>query len=187
MNAPMPPKEPDIKLPDPEALSRSMADIAARSQKLVAEWMKRQAADGLDLDPLNVSSAFMEMTAKLLSNPSQLMEAQIGLWRDYMTLWQNTARRIWSGEEPAPVISHDPKDKRFADPAWRQNEIFDFIKQSYLLSARYIKRRNLWARSCPPRQPELLASRRVCISCVIAHRISRWIRNLPSVHQQDRL
>ncbi|MDE1883658.1 MAG: class I poly(R)-hydroxyalkanoic acid synthase [Rhodospirillales bacterium] len=138
MNAPLPPKEPDIKLPDAGALSRSMADIAARSQKLVAEWMKRQAAEGLELDPLNISGAFMEMTAKLLANPAQMVEAQMGLWRDYMTLWQNTARRIISGEEPAPVIANDPKDKRFADPAWRQNEIFDFIKQSYLLSARYI-------------------------------------------------
>lgn len=138
MNAPLPPQDPDIKLPDPGVLGRSMADIAARSQKLVTEWLKRQAAEGVDLDPLNISSAFMEMTAQMLSNPAQLMEAQIGLWRDYMTLWQNTARRILSGEEPAPVISHDPKDKRFADPAWRQNEIFDFIKQSYLLSARYI-------------------------------------------------
>ena len=138
MNAPMPPQENDIKLPDAQALGRSMADIAARSQKLVNEWIKRQAAEGMALDPLNVGSAFLEMTAKLLSNPSQLMEAQMGLWRDYMTLWQNTARRIWVGEEPDPVIAHDPRDKRFADPAWRQNEVFDFIKQSYLLSARYI-------------------------------------------------
>ena len=130
--------EPDIKRPDAEALGRSMADIAARSQRLVKEWLKRQAAEGVALDPLNVGGAFMEMTAKLLANPGQLMEAQIGLWRDYVTLWQNTARRIWSGEDPAPVIAHDPKDKRFADPAWKQNEIFDFIKQSYLLSARYI-------------------------------------------------
>ncbi len=138
MNAPMPPKEPDIKLPDAGAISRSMTDIAARSQKLVAEWMKRQLAEGMRMDPLNVSSAFMEMTAKLLSNPTQLVEAHAGLWRDYMMLWSNTARRIITGEDPAPVISHDPRDKRFADPAWRQNEIFDFIKQSYLLSARYI-------------------------------------------------
>ena len=133
---PMP--EPDIKLPDTGALGRSMADIAARSQRLVGEWLKRQAAEGVPLDPLNVGGAFMEMTAKLLSNPHSLMEAQLGLWRDYITLWQNTARRIWSGEDPDPVISHDPKDKRFADPAWKQNEVFDFIKQSYLLSARYI-------------------------------------------------
>jgi polyhydroxyalkanoate synthase len=129
---------PDLKLPDTEAIGRSMADIAARSQKLVTEWLKRQSAEGVALDPLNVGSAFAEMTAKLLANPSQLMDAQLGLWRDYITLWQNTARRIFSNDEPAPVIASDPKDKRFADPAWKQNEIFDFIKQSYLLSARYI-------------------------------------------------
>ncbi|MBB5374091.1 PHA/PHB synthase family protein [Acidocella aromatica] len=132
------PKEPDIKLPDAELIGRSMADIAARSQRIVTDWLKRQASEGVDMDPLNVGNAFIEMTAKLLSNPGHLVEAQFGLWRDYLTLWQNTARRIWSGEEPAPVIAHDPKDKRFADPAWKQNEVFDFIKQSYLLSARYI-------------------------------------------------
>ena len=130
--------EPDIKLPDAERLGRSMTDIAARSQKLVAEWLKRQAAEGVSLDPLNVGGAFQEMTKKLLAHPGSLVEAQFGLWRDYITLWQNTARRIWWNYEPQPVITHDPRDKRFADPAWKQNEIFDFIKQSYLLSARYI-------------------------------------------------
>jgi polyhydroxyalkanoate synthase len=131
------PDEPDIKLPDAEALGRSMADIAQRSQRLVADWLKRQAQEGVELDPLNVGSAFMEMTARLLVNPTQLVTAQLGLWHDYITLWQNTTQRILGHETP-PVITHDPKDKRFADPAWKENEIFDFIKQSYLLSARYI-------------------------------------------------
>jgi len=55
-----------------------------------------------------------------------------------MTLWQNTARRIM-GMDSTPVIEADPKDKRFRDDAWQQSEIFDFIKQSYLLSARYVQ------------------------------------------------
>ena len=131
-------KEPDIKLPNAELIGRSMTDIAARSQRIVTDWLKRQAREGVDMDPLNVGNAFLEMTSKLLSNPSRMVEAQFGLWRDYVTLWQNTTRRMWSGEEPEPVIAHDPKDKRFADPAWKENEVFDFIKQSYLLSARYI-------------------------------------------------
>ena len=129
--------EPDIKLPDAEMLGRSMADIAARSQRLVNDWLRRQTQEGGALDPLNVGGAFLEMTTKLLSNPGQLVQAQLGLWRDYMTLWQNTTRRIM-GIDSTPVIESDPKDKRFADPAWQQNEIFDYIKQSYLLSARYI-------------------------------------------------
>jgi polyhydroxyalkanoate synthase len=132
-------EEPDIRLPDPELMGRSMADIAARSQRLVNDWFRRQAKEGIELDPLNVGGAFLEMTTKLLANPGQLLQAQMGFFRDYMTLWQNTRVRIFGeAPAPAPVIESDPKDKRFADPAWKQNEIFDFIKQSYLLSARYI-------------------------------------------------
>ena len=37
------------------------------------------------------------------------------------------------------MIEADPKDRRFKDEAWKENEVFDFIKQSYLLSARYVQ------------------------------------------------
>jgi polyhydroxyalkanoate synthase len=127
----------DIKLPDPAHLALSMSDVAGRSQRLVNDWLKRQAKEGMSLDPLNVGGAFLEMTAKLMANPAQLVQAQLGYWQDYLTLWQNTTRRIM-GLETSPVIESDPKDKRFKDSAWNQNEVFDFIKQSYLLSARYI-------------------------------------------------
>jgi len=133
----LPGEVPDIKLPDPALITRSMADVAGRSQRLVNDWLKRQSKEGFALDPLNVAGAFLEMTAKLMANPSALVQAQITLWQDYITLWQHTARRMMGGETE-PVIESDPKDKRFADAAWKQNEIFDFIKQSYLLSARYI-------------------------------------------------
>ncbi len=43
------------------------------------------------------------------------------------------------GARRRPVIQADPKDKRFKDEAWKENEVFDFIKQSYLLSARFVQ------------------------------------------------
>jgi polyhydroxyalkanoate synthase len=133
------PQTPDFKLPDAAELGRSMAGIAERSQRIVGEWLKRQADEGPGApDPLNVGSAFLEMTARLISNPAKLMQAQLGFWQDYMSLWQNTARRVM-GMDSAPVISADPRDRRFRDEAWNDNEVFDFIKQSYLLSARYVQ------------------------------------------------
>jgi polyhydroxyalkanoate synthase len=127
-----------FKLPDPAAVGRSMADIAERSQRIVSEWLKRQGQEERALDPLNVGSAFLEMTARLMANPAQMMKAQIGFWQDYMTLWQNTARRMM-GIESEPVIDAASSDRRFKDDAWKENEVFDFIKQSYLLSARYVQ------------------------------------------------
>jgi polyhydroxyalkanoate synthase subunit PhaC len=127
-----------FKVPDPAELGRSMADIAERSQRIVNDWLKRQAQETPHFDPLNIGNAFLEMTARLMANPAHLMQAQIGFWQDYVTLWQNTARRVL-GIEAEPVIESSPTDRRFKDSAWSDSEVFDFIKQSYLLSARFVQ------------------------------------------------
>ena len=128
-----------FRLPDPAVVSRTMADVAERGQRLVTDFLRRQAEDGTTPpgpDPLNLGSAFLEMTARLMANPARLMQAQIGFWQDYLTLWQNTARRMLGDKAPA-VIEEPKTDRRFKDDAWRENEVFDFIRQSYLLSARF--------------------------------------------------
>ncbi len=131
-------EQPPFKLPDPAELGRSMSDIAERSQRLVTDWLARQGTKEHTPDPLNIGGAFMEMTSKLMANPARLVQAQLGFWQDYMTLWQNTARRVLGGEQAA-VIETPSGDRRFKDDAWNDNEIFDFIKQSYLLSARFVQ------------------------------------------------
>ena len=134
------PDMPGFKLADPEVVSRTMADVAERSQRLVADWIKRQSEGEPDksADTSSVGRAFMEMTTKLMADPAALMKAQIGFWQDTMTLWQNTTRRIMGLETPEAT---DPAgfDKRFKHEAWKENEVFDFIKQSYLLSARFVQ------------------------------------------------
>ncbi|OAB55107.1 class I poly(R)-hydroxyalkanoic acid synthase [Phormidium willei BDU 130791] len=133
----------DVKLPDPVELSRAMAGIAERSQKLVSEFLERQAreSDGLTnqpLDPLNIGSAFFDMTARLMTDPTKLMQAQLGFWQDYMKLWQSAAQRMM-GQETDAVVEPERSDRRFRDPLWEESQLFDFIKQSYLLSARWIQ------------------------------------------------
>ncbi|WP_041041808.1 PHA/PHB synthase family protein [Paramagnetospirillum magnetotacticum] len=130
----------ESKMIDATELSKAMTSIAERSQRLVADFLTRQAADpsAATADPLNIGNAFMEMTAKLMSDPGKLVEANLNLWQDYMSLWQNTARRMM-GEETQPVVAPDSGDRRFKDEMWQENEIFDFIKQSYLLSARWMQ------------------------------------------------
>ncbi|MCX8132658.1 MAG: class I poly(R)-hydroxyalkanoic acid synthase [Roseococcus sp.] len=128
--------KPDHHLPDAELVTRTMAEVAERGQRIVADFLKRQAEEPGNPDPLNIGGAFLEMTARLMANPARLVQAQIGFWHDYLTLWSNTARRML-GENPAPVIEEPKGDRRFKDDAWRENEVFDFIRQSYLLAARY--------------------------------------------------
>lgn len=127
---------PQFGLPDPALMTRTMAEVAERGQRIVGDFLRRQSADTSKPDPLNIGHAFMEMTAKMMANPAQIVHAQIGFWQDYLTLWSNTARRMMGGEA-APVIEEQKGDRRFKDDAWRENEVFDFIRQSYLLSSRY--------------------------------------------------
>ena len=134
---------PSPKIPDAAVWSRNMAEIAARSQRLVSEFLTRQGAAGADgglgmSDPLNVAGAFIEMTRRMMANPVPVIEAQFTLWQDYMRLWQNAAERFLGGN-PAPVVQPAPSDQRFKDAAWHESALFDFIKQSYLLTARWLQ------------------------------------------------
>ncbi len=130
---------PEIHIPDPVRLSRSMAEIAERSQRLVTEFLTRQQPDGLGMaDPFNVGAAFLEMTQRMMADPTRLVQVQLSLWQDYLKLWQRTAERMMGGSAK-PVIEPPPSDRRFKDSAWTENAVFDFIKQSYLLTARWMQ------------------------------------------------
>jgi len=130
---------PEVRIPDPVQISRDLADIAERSQRLVLEFLQRQRPDGLGMaDPLNVGQAFLEMTQRLMADPTRLVQAQISLWQDYLKLWQSTTQRLMGGPTE-PVIEPNAGDRRFKDNAWTENAVFDYIKQSYLLTARWMQ------------------------------------------------
>src|SRR5690348_10403954 len=133
------PGDPEIKLPDPVQWSRNMAEIAERSQRLVMEFLARQNGEGMGMaDPLNIGNAFIEMTTRLMADPGKLIQAQMSLWQDYMTLWQRTTERFLGGQAE-PLVEPSPSDRRFKDAAWSESTLFDFIKQSNLLTARWLQ------------------------------------------------
>src|SRR5688500_11515479 len=131
--------------PEPTITPQDLAGLAERTRKVMAEYLQRQAADSAENpDPLNIANAFAQMTAHLVQNPQKLWEMQTAFWQDYMQLWSSSVRRFWGmdsdGQGPAkPVIEPSPSDRRFKDRDWSENAAFDFIKQSYLLAARYIE------------------------------------------------
>ena len=134
-NPPSPPKP-----PTPEELAKEFAEIAAHSQRLVAEYLDRaqQGKAALPADDIGVTNAFVELSNKLMANPMLLAQAQMRMWQDTMRLWHNTMARFL-GEKPEPVI--DAKaDNRFRSEAWQNNFLFDYIKQSYLIAAQNIQR-----------------------------------------------
>jgi polyhydroxyalkanoate synthase subunit PhaC len=127
-------------VPDAAELSRHMTEISEKSQRLVADFLSRQGGeDGAGVsNPTAIGAAFFEMTARMMSDPARLAQAQMALWNDYMRLWQQSAQRFLGGSAE-PLVEPADDDRRFRDEAWRDNALFDFIKQSYLLSARWLQ------------------------------------------------
>jgi len=138
MAAPAPEKKhPD--LPDPQEMAKTYAQVAQRASSLISEHVQRQLKKGVSTpsDELGIAQAFMDMMAKLLSNPYKLAQSQMNLVWDYFSLWQHSMLRA-VGMHPDPIVSPEKADKRFKDEQWEEHFLFDFIKQSYLISARHV-------------------------------------------------
>lgn len=126
---------------DAVTFAKNFALIAEQSQQIIQEFSAKNISLGSlgTADPLHLGGAFMEWFAHAASNPQKVMEMQMDWWKDAMTLWQNTTQKFLGDEGTKPFIEPDSKDRRFKDKAWQESIIFDYIKQSYLLTARWLQ------------------------------------------------
>lgn len=124
---------------DPIALTESFAIAADKSAKLLGDFLSRRAIGGPSMatDEFGLTKAFLEVAAKMLSNPYRLAETQMNLWWDYSALWQASMLKLM-GQSPAPVAEPAKSDKRFRHEDWQEHFLFDYVKQSYLLTARWL-------------------------------------------------
>ena len=124
---------------DPVALAESLAAAAEKSAKVIGDFAARNAKSGAALpsDELGLGKAFMELAAQMLSNPARLAESHMNLWWDYMNLWQGSMLRML-GAPAEPVAVPKDGDKRFKHEDWQEHFLFDYVKQSYLIAARWL-------------------------------------------------
>jgi polyhydroxyalkanoate synthase len=91
----------------------------------------------LSPDPFHVAPALTEVMGRLAAQPDRLMRAQADLFTRYMELWRTSAQRA-SGAQVEDAVRPPKGDKRFADPSWSANPVFDMMKQSYLLTSGWL-------------------------------------------------
>jgi len=78
--------------------------------------------------------AWNALTTPALQNPQKWVEIMTQYQQEQMNLWQKMLGTK-PGETSEPVITPNSTDRRFADPEWQNNPIFDYLKQSYLLAS----------------------------------------------------
>jgi polyhydroxyalkanoate synthase subunit PhaC len=120
---------------DSAARLAALQRIGEKSRAVVELWLGAGAGRGGPPVSPELANDFVALGQRMLANPVAMVETQAEFWQDYLTLWQRTAQRLL-GQEAAPVIEPARDDRRFRHAHWSENATFDFIKQSYLLSAR---------------------------------------------------
>ena len=130
----------DAPLPDFEALSRNVARLIEEGGKVIAAYLKPREAGEAPSPPggqvAEIVTALARVAEYHLSDAQRTIEAQAALSTQFIDLWGRTLRRL-HGEDAAPLVAPETGDKRFADPEWRANPYFDFLKQAYVLTTRW--------------------------------------------------
>ncbi|HJZ42539.1 MAG TPA: class I poly(R)-hydroxyalkanoic acid synthase [Hyphomicrobiaceae bacterium] len=129
------------RVADPEEFSRNMLRLMEEGGKVMAGFLER--ADGkagpfsTASDMTDAAKLFGEITQSWLKDPAKLAATNSALVRDLMLLAGATAQRMLGAEVP-PVAEPEPGDNRFKDPDWERNPYFDFWKQAYLITTRWL-------------------------------------------------
>ena len=107
------------------------------------EELNRKLMEGVvkPLD-LNASAGLAEILKSLTAGLAQ----DTGHWLDVQNRYYPQAAGMWAAytqRTPAapvqPVIEPDPADRRFRAPEWRKEPYFEYLAQSYLLTAQWLR------------------------------------------------
>ena len=139
------PKAAESPKPEPEATAQAKPELEdlqhwtwlfGRAQQMMME----QGLDFAGQMPTQMPAMpqMPSMPTMPPIDPAAAMRAGAEFWADTMTLWQR-----FLDPAAAPKFEETPeqaRDKRFKAPQWREQPVFDFIRQSYLtLSGHLLK------------------------------------------------
>ena len=131
----------DYVMPDVARLAINLVHAANLGQKAARLLMQnddsKSDASQAFHDLQRVGRTLMDVAASYMRNPAKIVEAQTALFEGYLGLASNMTRRLL-GEDVPPVAAPSRSDKRFRDPDWQENIVFDLMKQSYLLASKWL-------------------------------------------------
>ncbi len=135
-----------VQMPDPIALGKAILEAYENAQPVFEEYMEKysspEAAEELasfNFDPMNIRATYLDFLDKVSQNPEKYFEIQTEFMQDWMNLWQNSVNKFMGEESQAPT-SDIKADRRFKSPEWQESALFDFIKNSYLLTCQHVDR-----------------------------------------------
>jgi polyhydroxyalkanoate synthase len=107
--------------------------LTEANQKLIRQFLKKFTPD----QRMEANEMVQSLTAGVLHDSEQLKQLNqryVELWG---RLWTSVTNRA-TGQEVEPVVVPEKGDRRFQAAEWKEIPYFDFLRQSYLLNARWL-------------------------------------------------
>ncbi|GGE78028.1 class I poly(R)-hydroxyalkanoic acid synthase [Stappia taiwanensis] len=125
---------------NPEAFAQNLAKIIENAGKAMAAYVEPREKGEIKPELADELTGIVKTLSQVgeywMSDPQRAIEAQSRLWTQYIGLWNSSLKRMM-GEPSTPAVQPDPRDKRFGDPEWSENQFFDFVKQLYLITSQW--------------------------------------------------
>ena len=123
-----------------EKFAENTAKLIEESGKALAAYLRPREEgkikSGISDEVTDAIKTLGHVAEYWLADPQRTVEAQSALVTGFMDIWTNALKKM-SGEAHEDAIKPDPRDNRFKDPEWTNNQYFDFLKQAYLLTSRW--------------------------------------------------
>ena len=113
-------------------MDESSRDVAERAAGVLAP----ESDLFEDLDSAGFGEALTTALQSSLADPSAPARATMQWWTDLARI-PMVATTAWFGRQIETPVPVDPKDRRFADPAWSTNPWFYGVRLAYLSTCRY--------------------------------------------------
>lgn len=127
--------DPDTKAPEAPALPtleemQQWTWVMGRAQQMMLEHVAKAMGEAQNAQASAELKAPQLPWLAMFADPAKIAQQQTELWTQGLAIWQ----RALGGDGPDTELAEKAdKDKRFAAPQWRDNPLFDMIRQSYLL------------------------------------------------------
>jgi polyhydroxyalkanoate synthase len=123
-----------------EKLKANLARIEELTGRLMAAMTHKQITrpalqgPGQELYAKTAGAYWAEMT----QNPGKVIEQQVEFWGKTLKHAVEAQHALATGGGPAPDDA-TPDDPRFANPLWKSNPYFNYLKQQYLLTSQALE------------------------------------------------
>ena len=119
--------------PEPAELAAAWSRVIASALDAARAGLKPPTSTAFD--PTAPARAFAEFTTQMWTDPAGVLRAAQAASGEWLDFWTRAAQAA-AGGKVEPIIEPERGDRRFKDPSWSEQPVFDYLKQAYLLASR---------------------------------------------------